>query len=103
MYEYSAHCVRVIDGDTLLLDIDLGFHITVRERVRLEGVNTPEMPTEAGFAAQRWVEGWVASNAALTVQVKRATDKYGRYVVRVLSGELCLNDELVSAGHAVKV
>ena len=43
MYEYNAKLVRVIDGDTVDLDVDLGFHLTIRERFRLEGIDTPEI------------------------------------------------------------
>ena len=42
-YRYRAKLVRVVDGDTIDLDIDLGFYIRITERVRLEGVNTPEI------------------------------------------------------------
>ena len=40
--QFQARVKRVVDGDTLDLDIDLGFHITLSERVRLMGVDTPE-------------------------------------------------------------
>ncbi len=44
MYQYKAKIVRVIDGDTYEIDIDLGLSVWVRgERVRLYGVNTPEV------------------------------------------------------------
>ena len=42
MYEYRAKCVNVVDGDTFDFDVDLGFHITFRIRVRLKGIDTPE-------------------------------------------------------------
>ena len=41
--ENGAKLVRVVDGDTIDLDIDLGFYIRITERVRLKGVNTPEI------------------------------------------------------------
>ena len=43
IYEYRAKCVRVIDGDTVDLDVDLGFHMRALTRFRLLGVNTPEL------------------------------------------------------------
>ena len=43
--QFQARVKRVVDGDTLDLDIDLGFHITLRERVRLMGIDTPETRT----------------------------------------------------------
>lgn len=46
MYEYNCNIVRVVDGDTVDVDIDLGFGIWVRnERVRLYGIDTPESRT----------------------------------------------------------
>ena len=42
LYRYSARCSRVVDGDTLDLDIDLGFGMHFFERVRLFGIDTPE-------------------------------------------------------------
>ena len=62
MYTYAARLVRVVDGDTVDLDIDLGFHITVRERFRLAGIDTPELRdrnTElraAAYEAMRYLE-----------------------------------------------
>lgn len=63
---YRARITNVVDGDTLDADIDCGFHVIRTERVRLLGVNTPELRrgTEeekaAGRAAKTYVEEWVA-------------------------------------------
>ena len=45
MYTYKAKLDRVVDGDTLDANIDLGFDITVHKRIRLAGINTPESRT----------------------------------------------------------
>jgi len=45
MYEYKAKLDRVIDGDTIDCHIDLGFNVTLKERVRLKGIDTPETRT----------------------------------------------------------
>ena len=42
-YRYKAKLGRVVDGDTMDVVIDLGFYVTMRERVRLKGINTPEI------------------------------------------------------------
>jgi micrococcal nuclease len=42
MYEYKARLIRVIDGDTIDADIDLGFGVWVRQRIKLYGINTPD-------------------------------------------------------------
>lgn len=58
MWEYRANLVRVIDGDTYVLDIDLGFHITVRETIRLYGIDCPESSTPEGQRAREFAQEW---------------------------------------------
>lgn len=43
MYQYKAKCVKVIDGDSMEFNVDLGFHLTNRIRVRLKDIDTPEI------------------------------------------------------------
>lgn len=45
MYQYRLSDINIIDGDTIDATIDLGFSITLRERIRLYGINTPEVRT----------------------------------------------------------
>ena len=45
MYEYTARVLKVVDGDTLDLSIDLGFNIWITQRCRLQGIDTPETRT----------------------------------------------------------
>ena len=46
MYEYNAKILRIVDGDTIDVDIDLGFGVWIhKERIRLEGIDTPESRT----------------------------------------------------------
>lgn len=58
MYEYAAQLNRVIDGDTCVLDIDLGFHVTIREHVRLLRIDCPEIGTQAGKDARDFAAYW---------------------------------------------
>ena len=74
MWEYRAGLVRVIDGDTYVLDIDLGFHVTVREHVRLWGIDCPEHNTAAGRAAIAFASAWWAANPLVRVQTQREKD-----------------------------
>jgi len=104
-YVYAARCVKVIDGDTLDLDIDLGFHVTIRQRVRLRGIDTPELrgpdETRANKAATEvtlWTQG-----VELIIRTERdATDKYGRMLADVWGdGRLgSLSHHLVCLGLA---
>ena len=45
MYNYNAKCIKVVDGDTIDAEIDLGFDIKVTKRIRLAGINAPESRT----------------------------------------------------------
>jgi micrococcal nuclease len=116
MYEYSARVLRVIDGDTLHLEIDLGFNVVIRDKVRLYGVNTPETSgpkakTEktAGAAATAFVTAWVADKPAVVLRSHDAKaigqEKYGRWlaVLTPAGGGISLNDALIESGHAVKL
>ena len=107
MYEYRAPIagVRVIDGDTLELTLDLGFHVSLRQTIRLAAINAPELRTDPGKAARDYVLDWLRDVDMLTVHTIRdhRTDKYGRFlgiVYRPLDG-LSLNDALLADGHAV--
>jgi micrococcal nuclease len=116
-----ATVVRVVDGDTLDCNLDLGWHITYRAKVRLAGVNAPEMNTEAGRAAQAWVHAQLAKTMpadgisrtlAAPVTVKSHTlDKYGRVLADVTVSypdpdggtfHIHLNQAVLTAGHAVR-
>jgi endonuclease YncB( thermonuclease family) len=55
LYTYGARVVRVVGGDTLLVKIDLGFHMQSTQRLRLRGINTPELSTQAGVQAKAFV------------------------------------------------
>ena len=83
-YEYQAKLIRVIDGDTYRLQIDLGFDLTLTESVRLAEVNCPERGTLDGYpttiAAAEWWQN--AHNAAL-IRVVRYKGKYGRVVAEI--------------------
>jgi len=109
MFEYKAQLVKVIDGDTIDIDIDLGFHIVLRQRCRLQGVNCPEargLTKEAGDQATEFVRTWFQSGGdPVTVQSSKPypNDKYGRFLV-VVHGKIAapsLNDALLSSGNAV--
>lgn len=108
LYNYKAKVVRVIDGDTVDVDVDLGFGITRRERLRLADIDAPEIRTkdaemkQAAIAATDFVKQWVDAVDGVVVTTVKDNDKYGRYLARVYApqGE-CLNDLLVEKGLAV--
>jgi len=82
IYTYRAVIERVIDADTLLANVDCGFGIMRRERLRLEGINAPEISTTAGRKAARWVEGALAECPFVVIRSSKS-GKYGRYLADV--------------------
>lgn len=109
-YEYRATVKRVVDGDTLDLDIDLGFELRAVTRVRLLGVNAPEVVganKAAGLAAAAFVSQWVDEcDSQVLIRSFKAhqREKYGRWLVEVFAPDGSgsrLNADLVATGHAV--
>ena len=84
MYEYNCKIVRVVDGDTVDVDIDLGFGVWLhKERIRLYGIDTPESRTSDkeekvyGNYAKQVVENWLPKGSTQTLITKK--DKAGKY------------------------
>lgn len=111
MYVYRATLLRVVDGDTVDVAIDLGFNVAIKQRVRLEGVNTPELnssdPNDRSRAVQAraLVEESLGENwLELHTFKPYPTDKYGRYLARIFfkSGDdlRSLGDLLLERGLA---
>ena len=112
MWEYRARLAAtakggVVDGDTLDVVIDLGFHVTRQERVRLAGVNAPEMDTPAGPVARDWVVAWLTQATGewpllLRTEKPNPRDRYGRYVAAVVAGATGSNLawDMLAAGMA---
>jgi len=114
LHVYRGVCERVIDGDTLLVAIDLGFDVWVKQRIRLRGINCPERGSDAGTRATAFVEERIVSGTTLIIQTF-AIDIHGRYVADIfyLNGETnkekifrdgrFLNQEILDAGLALRV
>ena len=85
IYIYKAELIRVVDGDTVDLIIDLGFDTLRKERFRLYGIDAPEMRTKAGKEAKAWLWEALQPLEAIYVQTiqletKAKRDKYGRFL-----------------------
>jgi endonuclease YncB( thermonuclease family) len=110
MYEYDAEILRVVDGDTLVALIDVGFNTHVKSTLRLYGINTPEKRTknleekEKGIAASDRVTQ-LLEQCDNKVRVKsHGLGKFGRCLAEVqftFKGNTTnLNRTLVAEGHA---
>jgi len=118
MYEYRAYVNRVIDGDTVDVDIDLGFGVILKdERVRIMGIDTPESRTRDkvekifGLAAKDRLKELLGKEAILKTQINKDGEdmkgKFGRvlgdFVVEEWEGQPQLVTEImIEEGHAVK-
>ena len=110
VYLYNAEVVKIVDGDTFKINIDLGFEVHLGPKsVRLYGVNTPESRTKnleekkLGLAAKEFTDQWIkkANNKVKIETILDKNEKYGRILARVWNeaGE-CLNTEIVKSGLA---
>lgn len=107
MYEYRCILEKIVDGDTIDVTIDLGFHIFIHnERIRLYGINTPELrskfPDErqkARDAMSRLTELLPKEFVIRTILDKRG--KYGRVLGTLIVENVNINEQLVTEGHAV--
>ncbi len=103
MFTYAAKLNRVIDGDTVVLDIDLGFHIVITEHVRIIGVDSPERGTPLGRLAKAFSEDWFnrLAGACVVVTAKGQPRSFTRWVGSIGSpdGTRDLTADLIAAGH----
>jgi endonuclease YncB( thermonuclease family) len=103
-YVFKTIVTRVIDGDTIDCDIDLGLHCHRIERVRLLRVNAPELfgvDKEKGLASKQFVIDWLANQQTLVQTYK--SDVFGRYLAEVwrMSDGANLSDDLLATNNAV--
>ena len=118
MHEYSCRIVRVVDGDTVDVDIDLGFDVWLKkQRIRLYGVDTPESRTREfeekkyGLAAKAFVEKHLPVGSTQTLRTKLDDrGKFGRILGEfVLTTQwegkdipTTINEQLVRQRYGVK-
>ena len=108
MYQYKIKKIhKIIDGDTVDVDISLGFGITLSQRVRLKGINTPETRTKDlkekadGLMAKEWLEKELSKPGEWIIETTK-DDKYGRILGTLyLVGEpVTVNERMVNDGIA---
>ena len=108
MYIYKAKCLKVVDGDTLDAQVDLGFDIYKVIRIRLVGINAPESRTrdleekERGLAAKAFVKDILKKHKNYFILQSQGIGKYGRCLGEIFLGDEKLNDLIINEGHAVK-
>ena len=114
MYEYKSKVIKVVDGDTVDVDIDLGFGVWLKdERVRIMGIDTPESRTrdkvekKFGLASKKYVKDMmpVGSKQVLKTQIDRSGEdkkgKFGRILGDFLIDGKKLTEIMIKEGYGV--
>ena len=110
MYEYGCKVTRVVDGDTIDVDLDLGFDIIYKCRVRLYGIDTPESRTRnkdekvRGKLAAKFLKDAISNgkNVILQTQLKDSKGKFGRVLASVVVDGININQQMVTNHLAVR-
>lgn len=95
--------VRVIDGDTVELSVDLGFRTWHTDKFRLAGINAIELKAERGQEAKDFTANWLSGTSFRVIC--HGQEKYGRWLITIYDKDdgysTSLNAELILAGLAV--
>ena len=110
-YIYRIRSVhKVVDGDTIDADIDLGFDISLTKRIRLAGIDTPESRTtdayekKLGLESKEWLKERLnfAKDILIKTELPDSTEKYGRIIGHLyINGETTsINNQMIAEGYA---
>ena len=111
MYEYHVKKVNnVVDGDTIDVDIDLGFDISFSSRVRLAGIDTPESRTTnkaekvLGLEAKEYVKYKIKDAKVVVIKTEKmdSSEKYGRILGWLFldGSKVSVNEQMIADGYA---
>jgi micrococcal nuclease len=111
MFEYYVKKVtKVVDGDTIDVDIDLGFDISFSSRVRLAGIDTPESRTSdkmekaLGLEAKAYLKHEIEAAKSVVIKTEKmdSSEKYGRILGWVFldGATVSLNEKMIADGYA---
>jgi micrococcal nuclease len=104
MYTYNSHVTKVYDGDTITVDIDLGFGVFLRnQKIRLAGIDAPEIrgdEREAGLVSRDWLREQVLDKDVVLKTYKDKKGKYGRWIADVHIDDRFINAELLHFDYA---
>jgi len=111
MYEYRVkEVLKVVDGDTIDVDIDLGFNVSYTQRVRLAGIDTPESRTTdlkekaLGLEVKEYLKHSLEGAEDVIIQTEKpdSSEKYGRILgwLFINDDEISLNEKMINEGYA---
>ena len=109
MFEYKCKVTKVVDGDTVDVDIDLGFGVWLRDqRIRLYGIDTPESRTSDPFeklygkAATEFLKKWLDGGDVTIKTHKDERGKFGRILGELWVFDTNVNKKMIEEHHAVE-
>lgn len=111
MYEYRVKKITgVVDGDTIDVDIDLGFNVSFSQRVRLAGIDTPESRTKdkfeksLGIESKEYLKSKLKDATLVVIKTEKpdSSEKYGRILgwLYVDGDTVSINDHMIEDGYA---
>ena len=106
MYKYRATLVRVVDGDTVDAKIDLGFNVSIHERIRLWKINAPETRTrdlqekKQGKRTKKRLKGLLEANNGKFELISHGFGKFGRCLGEIFIDNQSINNLLIREGLA---
>ncbi len=111
MYEYRVKKITgVVDGDTIDVEIDLGFNVSFSQRVRLAGIDTPESRTKdkfeksLGIESKEYLKSKLKDAALVVIKTEKpdSSEKYGRILgwLYVDGDTISINDHMIEDGYA---
>lgn len=104
MYQYKAKIISVYDGDTVTAMVDLGFLHFQEMKLRLYGIDTPELrgpERERGLEVRDILRDMILDQEVIINSYKDKQGKYGRYLANIFINGIDVNEWLVDNGHAV--
>jgi micrococcal nuclease len=111
MYEYRIKKVtKIVDGDTIDAELDLGFNISYTQRIRLAGIDTPESRTldkaekALGLESKKKLGELIANAKVVVIRTEKpdSSEKYGRILgwLYLDGAEISVNEALIASGYA---
>jgi len=111
MYEYRVKKItNVVDGDTIDVEIDLGFNVSFSQRVRLAGIDTPESRTKdkfekaLGLESKEYLKTKLKDATIVVIKTEKpdSSEKYGRILgwLYVNGDTVSINDHMIEHGYA---
>ncbi len=110
VYQYWAKVLRVVDGDTVDMETSLGFDLTLKMRVRLLGIDTPEIFSvkktseeyRKGIKSKEFLESMIPKSKWVEVKIHQSSqrEKYGRWLAELFVDGVNLNKKMIEKGYA---